>query len=373
MRPRIVAIDALRALALAAVLIVNGVGYAHLPDTLYVVPPPVPADSTSAWLVQVTLVALLQGKAYPLLAFLFGLGIAMSLRSRRGASAVTESGVAHQRRRLGRLLLLGLLHGALLYSGDVLTMYALLGFWLLRWSRLRARALCHRWRWTLAVAVLLAGIEAWALGALSQDAAAWAVEPRGYATVDGWVQHVALSTAGYLTALGGLPFVAPQVLALMTAGLLAGRLGILWRARWRPLLRALARWALPLGLLLNVAIALSVMRAGDLASGSPGPWAAGLLVAGPLLSAGFVAAWSLRPPGWSRALAGIGRRSLSVYLASSVVFAVVLGGAGLGWARDASSVSIAAASVGTCAALLVLAFGLSRYRATGALEAWLTR
>jgi uncharacterized protein len=373
MRPRIVTIDALRAVAVAAVVIVNAVGYAHLPDTLYVVPPPVPDDSTAAWLVHVALVALLQGKAYPLLAFLFGLGIALSLRARRGAPAGRESGLGHQRRRLGRLLVLGLVHGAVLYSGDVLTMYALLGFWLLRWSRLPARALVCRLRWTVAAAVLVAVLEAWALAALSQDPAAWGVELRGYAAVAGWGQHVALSTAGYLTALGGLPFVAPQVLALMTAGLLAGRLGILWRARWRPLLRSVARWALPVGLLLNVAIALAIMRPGDLPSGSPGPWAAGLLVAGPLLTAGFVAAWSLHPPRWSQALVGIGRRSLSVYLASSVVFAVVLGGAGLGLAREASSVSLAAIGLGTCAALLVLAFGLSRYRAAGALEAWLSR
>ena len=372
-RRRVAVVDALRGVALVGVVVINGVGYAHLPDTLWVVPPPVPGESTSAWLTQVLLIGLLQGKAYPMLAFLFGVGIALSMRSRRHAELRGEQAMPHQRRRLWKLLGLGVLHGAVLYSGDVLTIYALLGFWLLRWARLPARAVLRRLLWVMAVALVFAVLEAWALAALAHDPLAWGVVPEGYSSVADWPGHASLSATGYLTALSGLPFVAPQLLALMTAGLLAGRLGVFSRARWQPMLRRLARWALPLGLVANLAIALVLVQPGASPMSSPGPWAAALLVAGPLLSVGIAAWVATRSPAVLQPWARIGRWSLTVYLASSLVFALQFSGAGLGWGTAASSVSLAALSAGTCGLLMVLALSLSRWRSSGPLERWLSR
>jgi uncharacterized protein len=363
-------IDGLRAVALVGVVLINGAGYAHLPDTLYVVPPPVPADSPAAIGLQAALVALLQGKAYPLLAFLFGFGLATAWRDRRRRG---EDPAAPARRRQWRLLALGAAHGALLYSGDVLTAYALVGLWMLRWMRLRGRAVWRRLCMAAAVAVVMAALEAWALASIAGDPLAWGAAPGGYGWAQGVAQHVVLSASGYAVALAGLPLVLPQILALMAAGLLAARLGVLTRARWRPALRRLATWGLPIGLALNLAIAWLVVRAGGTAGGVPPPALAALLLAGPLLTAAFVARLALRPPAWVEALQGVGRMSLSVYLGSSLAFAVLLGGAGLGLGAGATSAAVAGISTGTCLLLMALAHRVARYRRGGPLERWLAR
>jgi uncharacterized protein len=363
-------VDGLRALALVGVVIVNGVGYAQLPDTLFVVPPPVPAESAGAFGLQVALVALLQGKAYPLMAFLFGFGLASAWRARWRTG---DDPAARARRRQWRLLALGAAHGALLYSGDVLTAYALVGLWLTRWMRLRPRAVLKRLGVVLAVAVVAAGLEAWALASMAGDPLAWGAAPQGYGWVRGPAEHVGLSASGYLVAVAGLPVVVPQVLALMAAGLLAARLGILTRARWRGLLARVAAWALPVGLAANLMIAWVVMGAGTSAGGVPHPALAGLLIVGPLLTFGVVARLALRPPRALAALAGVGRMSLSVYLGSSLAHAVLLGGAGLGLGAGATSVTVAAVSAGTCLVLMALAHRVAVRHGTGPLERWLAR
>lgn len=367
---RVALIDGLRGLALIGVVIVNGVGYAHLPDTLYVVPPPVPADAPWALAVQLAIVALLQGKAYPLMAFLFGMGLALAWRSARRAGVDPAT---RGRRRLRRLALIGVAHGLLLYSGDILTAYALVGWWVLWWMRLRARQLVVRLVVVTLVALALAAIEAWALASMSGDPLAWGAPPQGYAWVDSVAAHVGLSASGYAMALGGLPFVVPQILALMTAGLLAARLGMLTRRRWQPLRWLLAHWGLPVGLAMNAAIAWVVMREATSAGGVPHPAAAALLVAGPLLTLSAVARLSLNPPVGLTRLAGIGRFSLSVYLGGSVLCAALIGGAGLGWGQGASSLALAGISTGTCLFLMALAGLGARYRRAGPLERWLAR
>jgi len=78
--------------------------------------------------------ALIDGKFYTLFAFLFGLGFALQLQrlEARGASATRI-----YLRRTTILLVIGLIHLFLVWVGDILTPYALLGFLLLavrRWS-----------------------------------------------------------------------------------------------------------------------------------------------------------------------------------------------------------------------------------------------
>jgi uncharacterized protein len=61
-----------------------------------------------------------------------------------------------------------------------------------------------------------------------------------------------------------------------------------------------------------------------------------LYLAGPLLSAGYVAGFVLawrRGPGWLVALSPAGRMAFSNYLLQSLVFALVLSGFGLGMAQ----------------------------------------
>lgn len=82
--------------------------------------------------------ALFLMKSYTLFAFMFGVGFAYQIASaqKRGA----RFGAQYTRRIIG-LLLLGLLHVAFLFQGDILVMYAILGCLLYLFRNLRPRTL----------------------------------------------------------------------------------------------------------------------------------------------------------------------------------------------------------------------------------------
>ncbi|MFF3013643.1 DUF418 domain-containing protein [Streptomyces sp. NPDC057939] len=119
--PRIPEVDALRGFALLGILLVNalvmagpyGQGSAG-----------VPAESTLDRTVEGFVQAFVVGKFYLMFSFLFGYSFTLQLASadRDGASAVPRL----LRRSLG-LFVLGVLHAVLLYIGDILMTYALLG------------------------------------------------------------------------------------------------------------------------------------------------------------------------------------------------------------------------------------------------------
>ena len=352
------------------VLVVNAVGYTHFPDSLHVVPPPVPADSTAAWVVQALLLTLLQAKAYPLLAFLFGWSFGHSFQA-RGETAST-----HRRRRLWRLLLIGLLHGSLIYAGDVLTAYALAGFLLLSSVRWRLRRLVRLWWVLLAASVVCAALQAWALMELS---AAARVDPSileqglGYGQVQTLLAHVSITWPTYLwTQLLLTPVMLPVLMSLMVSGLLVSRLRGFTHRRWRTVWSRQARWALPLGLGLNAFVSWKMMQTRAVVDSAPSVWSAAQLLVGPVLTFGLVALVAAARPGWLLALAPVGRRSLSLYLAGSLSFLLVYGGSGLALGPSLGSVATLAVAIGLA---LVLSFGavLSvRLGRTGVLERWLS-
>src|SRR5215475_8976955 len=78
-----------------------------------------------------------EDKFYPLLSFLFGLGFSIQLARLASPSAHFLSLYI---RRLLVLLLIGLVHGLLVWPGDILVTYALMGFLLLPFRRSRQTA-----------------------------------------------------------------------------------------------------------------------------------------------------------------------------------------------------------------------------------------
>ncbi len=166
--------------------------------------------------------------------------------------------------------------------------------------------------------------------------------------------------------------VGPQLLGLMALGVLAARLRWLTHRRWQTHRAWIARGLLPVGLVANSAIAIAAMQGTAVESDPPVPALALLLVAGPLLSAAFVAAGAAWRPRALLAFAGVGRFTLSVYLASSVIFLAVFGGAGLALGPQLGSVGTLAVCVGTWALLVGLAHAASRAGWRGPLERWLS-
>jgi uncharacterized protein len=143
-RDRIAALDVLRGFALLGIFIMNMPGFSH---SLFAAPTP-PANALDA-----SVAALrdlfFAGKFNLLFGFVFGVGFAIQMArlgeteraraARLGAAAQPRRPVQVYLRRLAFLAVLGLVHAMLLWSGDVLVIYALLGFALLALRRLDDR------------------------------------------------------------------------------------------------------------------------------------------------------------------------------------------------------------------------------------------
>lgn len=362
--PRELAVDALRAAALLPVVAVNWVGYASLPDA----GPLGAAVPAASWWAQGSLIAvavLLAAKGITLLTFLFGYGQGLSRRA-RGADAH-----AVRRRRMRRLLLLGVLHGALIYAGDILTLYAVCGLVMLGWSRLRLRQLRRRAIVLLSVSLVLMAVMS--VGVVAMAGYKDPAPLSSLATPSSWPDWLALNARGYLTGLAAMLFLGFLMpLGVMTAGLLAARLRLFSHPRWRPALQRWAkRWLWP-GLIVNLVWGLVLWEA--LRSGQ-GDWPAaiyafGFYVAMPLL-AGLVPAWVLAAQQGGavvQRLAALGRHTLSLYVGSSLLSLAVFSGVGL------------ALPLGTATLLVmaVLYWGVwlavaPRWRGRLPLEAWLSR
>ncbi|MGI9330608.1 MAG: DUF418 domain-containing protein [Gammaproteobacteria bacterium] len=120
---RIEVIDAIRGFAIFGILIANiqsWSGYKYLPFEKLAQLPYFDLDGLFYWLH----IALIDGKFYAIFSMLFGIGFGIQWE-RKGHKP--ESFLPMYHRRLAFLLLFGVLH-ALLWSGDILTLYALLAF-----------------------------------------------------------------------------------------------------------------------------------------------------------------------------------------------------------------------------------------------------
>ena len=121
---RIVALDFIRGIAVLMILFPNIVAYGH-PMLAYLWPEYLPGGATAidrwAWLVQLVLI---DGKFRGLFTLLFGAGMALF------ADRVAARGGSRwlQPRRLFWLMLFGLAHTFLLWTGDILLLYAVAGF-----------------------------------------------------------------------------------------------------------------------------------------------------------------------------------------------------------------------------------------------------
>ena len=269
-------------------------------------------------------------KFYPIFAFLFGAGLVLA-----GRRLALPAALALQRRRLRWLLVCGILHGSLLWLGDILTAYALAGFWLVSTARQRLREVLRILRAVVVVnLVILATL---ALLSLRYDvdvgqqiidsAAAHLVYSEG-----SWAAIARARLADYGANVLALVIFLPRIVLLMLLGILAARLGYLSRpARHHAFWRRLRHFGLLAGLPLNAwwaMVALGTLR--NPAAPPPLALLATFLIdlAGPVLAAAYVASWMLaRPARW---LAPVGRMALSNYLMQSLLLMLLLQGFGLG-------------------------------------------
>src|ERR671933_1382429 len=148
---RIEIIDVLRGLAVCGILIGNlqwFSGYGMMPPVLQRQTPLM--DQVTHFLVHF----FVEGKFYSIFSFLFGFGFALQI-ARAEERGDTKASLF--KRRLFWLLVIGIVHAYLLWAGDILTIYALMGFLLILFRRKTDRALI-KWAVVLMLIPILAYI-----------------------------------------------------------------------------------------------------------------------------------------------------------------------------------------------------------------------
>jgi uncharacterized protein len=340
---RLLTLDVLRGMALLGVLVANacfwfsGMFLRWTTFRLELVRPTL--DSAAFHLVTV----LVNGRAIAMLTFLFGVGFAMQMQraEARGADPAPLF-----RRRMAVLLGFGLCHAVLLWYGDILTVYALLGSALLLFRRRADRTLLA-WAAALLVGVPLAIAVLMTLagGGSASGGAVAAAAARGSETLDAFrsldprriiPENLYWLRLGYLGAAAILSF--PAVLGCFLLGLWAGRRQLLARtSAYTAGFRRVAVWGLAVGLTTGAAwdlLRVTVARRAD----PPGwlPLLLGLLhlLSVVPLAAGYVSATVLllERPAWRTRLAvfaPVGRMALTNYLSQTVICLLVFYAGGL--------------------------------------------
>ena len=339
---RLSLLDALRGFALAGVLLVNLGAF-----TLYFYLSPeqraaLPTAGFDHW-ARMVLYCFVSGKFITLFSLLFGLGFAVQLMRAEQRGQDVRSLYA---RRLTVLLLIGTAHWLFLWWGDVLRLYAILGFGLLLFRRASPRVLLWSGLAFSCLGAALLGLVLNpllepALGALPAPAAvnAEALRAFGGGSYADVVRQNPYFDGLYLARNWYEPLF---IFGRFLLGFWAGRMLLLHEPeRNRDLLRRIFAWSLAAGLLGN---GVAVLRAYfDLAKRYPaldGPvgnaamellTSTGSIGLGAAYATGFALLF-LRPA-WRRrlaVLAPVGRMALTNYLAQTAVGILVFYGVGLG-------------------------------------------
>lgn len=348
MSERIQGLDALRGFALWGICIVNLPliarsleSYRQIPET----------STARAGLFVNSL--LFEAKFFTLFSFLFGIGIGV-LQRRESTSFLL--------RRFFGLIVLGFFHAILLFPGDILLSYGLLGFIFLPLSRMHKRALIV----TATFCLLISGMTYTFLGVFSQvNAPLPQTNYLGsYATALASNLHVYPLSLGYV-----MLFNWPGALAMICLGYLAERNHWLNRIRLN---------------LLSVLLVFTGVGGSLLyASSATWQWKQYLptamfimAVSAPLLSffyAQLVLTISGKGTTWlTRGLTAAGRLSLTNYVLQSLLAGVIFHGYGSGLYNRLSYDGLLLAATAIYAATVIFSILWLRYFSTGPLE-WLLR
>lgn len=362
------AIDALRGFALLGIIVVNVPFFAgpraQMPETAI--------DDMAFWFST----AFGMGKFFLIFSFLFGFGFSQML-GRAGTNG-TPLGARFCRRLLG-LFLFGALHASLLFFGDILMLYALLGaiLWLCRnWSKktlLIAAAVTGSLGLMLQMLVMLALPEAaYDLAAESQRtanylASFWQVTAQRLADLP--------DTLGFILIFNGFP-----ALSMFFLGLAFGRAKSFPPAPFTPIF-TVAKVSLGVGVIVSgIASYLTVIWADPHTGALSDAGAASMLIvvlAGPILSFGM-ALTALdhfnrhRNSAVVQWLAVAGGSSLTGYVLHSVLLATLFCGWGFGFYQSLGAAPVLAIGVLTWV-IVVAAINLWRKAFRFGPDEWLLR
>lgn len=372
---RIDEVDALRGFALLGILMANVMAVSGLMSIRFEgIQVVVPFDGSVDQWVGTVVTGLFLGKFFLLFSFLFGYSFTLQL------DAATRAGVSPVPRLLRRcaaLFALGAAHVALLWFGDILTLYALLGLVLVALRNVRP-AVAVGLGCGILVALFVDNL--WSLSlfpAMSHDLG-WFFEAAqdGPGFTGGFLDTLRASLAvGPRFATDVIwPGQGPQALALFLFGFAAGKRRLLQDVD------ALRPWlgrVQAVGLLVGGSVAAWVAIAEHRGDELPDVVAAVVPITDALLTAFYIATVLRLCRGRAgryviAALAPAGRMAATNYVAQSVVFMVLYTGYGLALVDDVPPLGVVSLATVTYVAQLAVSAWWLRRHPNGPIE-WVLR
>jgi uncharacterized protein len=340
---RIGVIDALRGLAIGGILVFNirfFSGDGLMPSAL---------ASHAGTLEQITEFLIhffIEGKFYSVFSFLFGFGFALQIaRAEKGG----DSRAALFKRRMFWLLIIGIVHALFLSAGDILTIYAAVGFVLILFRKRSDRSLL-KWAFALlavpvisyAIIYVLYVSFAPAAAATQPDETLIAAEWNGLvdAVSNGnFSQIFSFNLKSIMFRCIGLLYEMrlPKILAMFLFGVCAYRRDLFGDfSANRAFIRRVMVWGFGLGMIGNGVLALLLSMNVSLPPSFLGLIASLAYAVGvPGLAFFYIAAAATiwQKPIWQRCLlifAPVGRMALTNYLMQSVICVFLFYGYGFG-------------------------------------------
>ena len=374
-KSRIYVLDALRGLALLGILVVNISAFAY-PMYLLEVPATSPLDQAAKWVISF----IGEVKFFVLFSFLFGYGLSVQMERARMKKQDLKG---RYRRRLIGILAFGLIHAILLFFGDILVCYSILGallWWMRSWSPRRLVGL------GLSMLVIAFGtffIIGWGSGTrMPSPEEVQLAESARQAYLGSWPESVFQRTFDWMIVT---PFLLlynwPAAMAMFAIGLAVGKIQLIQRIddHW-PLLVSVLPAVAGVALLGN-ALYASAGYIGQLV-GPSYPWVPALATAqiaftGPALTYCFcvLVLWAARTNRLNTIrtyLRAAGRLSLTNYLGQSLICGLIFNGFGLGLYEQVGASGLLALAFLIFAGQAVASMWWMHYFRYGPLE-WLLR
>lgn len=342
-KQRHVILDALRGFALLGICMANYPEFSlysfleSAPKTLF---PTAGIDTIAQWFLYI----FIDGKFYTIFSLLFGIGFSIILENNRKRGA---NGTLIFYRRMFFLLLIGFAHLILIWSGDILMLYALVGMTLPLFLRCKDKTLLI-WAFIfLAVPVVIdyicqfTGVYLskrlvewqWLLcdrfGITEENFAYWLADAKSYHDVHNFLLMGAVERMQEFVD-GNRYF---KVLGLFLIGFWLGRNKVFARLEeFRPLLKGISLWGLLVGLPLSAIYAWSAMKGKPFGFGTHSLF---YFISVYLTSFGYISLFSLlylkyKESRFWQIMAFPGRMALTNYIGQSVMGVLIFYGVGLG-------------------------------------------
>lgn len=328
-----------------------------------------PADRA----VDAVVAAFVDNRAFPVFTALFAFGLVVMARRMRDSGLPWPQARTVLLRRCAWLAVFGLVHGVLLFDGDILLSYGVLGLAVVGiWLRASDRALLWWGGLALPVAVAFAAFDGLSTPAGEEGLFGLSTET--------FAGGLVLRAVGAPVLLAVTPLLVLVLLPPAVLGVLAARRGVLEHPEQHlPLLRRVALVGAAvsvLGSLPLVAASLQLVTwptwadaAAAALHGLTGLAGAAAFLAG---VAWFVATRTAGGP-VTGALVAVGRRSLTCYLLQSLVMVPVLAPWGLGLGGGTGTAVASLVAVGAYLLGVALSLVLERAGRSGPAEALLRR